>query len=54
MTTITERIGILSVGRVESVSAEEVRIALFDETPQATALNTGVPTGFPRVNAYVC
>ena len=53
MTTITERIGTLSVGRVESVSAEEIRIALFDETPQATALNTGVPTGFPRVNAYV-
>ena len=53
MTTIVERIGTLSVGRVETVTAEELRIALFNETPQATALNTGTPTGFPRVNAYV-
>ena len=53
MTTIVERIGTLSVGRVEAVTAEEIRISLFDETPQATTLNTGVPTGFPRVNAYV-
>ncbi|MDE0521024.1 MAG: DUF87 domain-containing protein [Boseongicola sp.] len=53
MTTIVERIGTLSIGRVEAVTAEEIRISLFDETPQATTLNTGVPTGFPRVNAYV-
>lgn len=53
MTTIVERIGTLSVGRVETVTAEELRITLFNETPQATALNTGTPTGFPRVNAYV-
>lgn len=53
MTTIVERIGSLSVGRVETVTAEELRIALFNETPQATALNTGTPTGFPRINAYV-
>lgn len=53
MTTIIERIGRLSIGRVETVTAEELRIALFSETPQATALNTGTPTGFPRVNAYM-
>src|SRR6056297_3336039 len=53
MTTIVERIGTLSVGRVETITAEELRITLFNETPQATALNTGTPTGFPRVNAYV-
>lgn len=53
MTTIVERISTLSVGRVETVTAEELRIALFNETPQAMALNTGTPTGFPRVNAYV-
>jgi hypothetical protein len=53
MTTIVERIGTLSVGRVETVTAEELRFALFNETPQATALNTGTPTGFPRINAYV-
>ncbi|GHD52596.1 ATPase [Thalassobaculum fulvum] len=53
MTTIVERIGTLSIGRVETVTAEALRIALFNETPQATALNTGTPTGFPRVNAYM-
>jgi hypothetical protein len=53
MTTIVERVGALSIGRVEAVTAAELRIALFGETPQATALNTGVPTGFPRINAYV-
>ena len=53
MTTIVERVGALSVGRIEAVTTAELRIALFSETPQATALNTGVPTGFPRVNAYV-
>jgi uncharacterized protein len=53
MTTLVERIGTLTVGRVEAVTAAELRIALFSETPQATALNTGVPTGFPRINAYV-
>lgn len=53
MTTIVDRIGSLTVGRVENVTAEELSVALFNETPQATALNTGTPTGFPRVNAYV-
>jgi DNA helicase HerA-like ATPase len=53
MSTIVERIGALCVGRIEAVTAAELRISLFSETPQATALNTGVPTGFPRINAYV-
>jgi len=53
MTTIVERVASLSVGRIEVVTASEIRFGLFDETPQATALNTGVPTGFPRINAYV-
>lgn len=53
MTSLVERIGSLSVGRIEAVTAAELRIALFNETPQATALNAGGPTGFPRINAYV-
>lgn len=53
MTTLVERIGTLAVGRVETVSAEALRISLFNETPQAIALNTGTPSGFPRVNAYI-
>jgi len=53
MTTLVERIGTLAVGRVETVTAEALRISLFNETPQTTALNTGTPSGFPRVNAYI-
>lgn len=53
MTTLVERIGTLAVGRVETVSAEALRISLFNESPQAIALNTGTPSGFPRVNAYI-
>lgn len=53
MTTIVEQIGSFEVGRVESVTAADIRVSLFDETPQVTALNTGVPTAFPRINAYV-
>jgi hypothetical protein len=53
MTALVERVGALSVGRIETVTAAELRIGLFNETPQATALDTGVPTAFPRINAYV-
>ena len=53
MTTIVERVGALAIGRIEAITAAELRFTLFGETPQATALNTGVPTGFPRINAYV-
>ncbi len=53
MTSLVERIGSLSVGRVETVTADEIRVMLYNETPQATALNTGTPTGFPRINAYL-
>ena len=53
MTTIVERVGALSVGRIEAVTASELHISLLNETPQVTAFNTGVPTGFPRINAYV-
>lgn len=53
MTTILDRVAALNVGRIESVTTTELKIRLFDETPQATALNTGVPTGFPRINAYI-
>src|SRR6185437_10407654 len=31
----------------------EVRVLLDLDAPQATALNTGSPTAFPRVNGYV-
>jgi DNA helicase HerA-like ATPase len=48
-----EQIAALTIGTVESVSPTEIRVLLEPNAPQATALNTGVPTGFPRINGYV-
>ena len=53
MATIVEHVAGLSIGWTEMVTAAELRIRLFAETPQATVLNTGTPTGFPRINAYI-
>ena len=41
------------IGTVEEVSAERIVVLLDSDAPQATALNTGVPTGFPRINGHV-
>ncbi len=48
-----EQIASLTIGTVESVSPSEIKVLLEPNAPQATALNTGVPTGFPRINGYV-
>ena len=48
-----EQIAALTIGTVESVSPSEIKVILEPNAPQATALNTGVPTGFPRINGYV-
>lgn len=53
MTKPIERVAALTIGTVESVSPSEVMVLLEPNAPQATALNTGVPTGFPRINGYV-
>lgn len=53
MTTPIERLSNLVVGAVESVSPDEVRVLLELDAPQATALNTGTPAPFPRLNGYV-
>lgn len=53
MTTPIERLSGLVVGVVESVAPDEVRVLLELDTPHSTALNTGVPAGFPRLNGYV-
>jgi hypothetical protein len=53
MTSPIERLSNLVIGAVESVSPDEVRV-LFDlDAPHATALNTGTPVAFPRINGYV-
>src|SRR5258708_3869816 len=53
MTTPIERLSNLVVGAVESVAPDEVRVLLDLDAPHATALNTGTPTPFPRLNGYV-
>lgn len=53
MTTPVERISSLVIGTVESVSSDEIRVALDVDAPHATALNAGTPAAFPRLNSYV-
>ena len=53
MSTPIESVAALTVGTVECVSPDEIKVLLELDAPQATALNTGVPIGFPRVNGYV-
>ena len=53
MTTLIQAVGHRVIGTVEEVSADRIAVLLDPDAPQGTALNTGVPTGFPRVNGYV-
>jgi DNA helicase HerA-like ATPase len=53
MTTPIEWLSNLVIGSVESVSPDEIRVLLELDAPHATALNTGAPTAFPRLNGYV-
>jgi len=53
MSTPVERLANLVVGSVESVAPDEILVLLELDAPQATALNTGTPTAFPRLNGYV-
>ncbi|WP_062817916.1 ATP-binding protein [Alcanivorax sp. NBRC 102024] len=43
----------LRIGTVDFVSPDEVKVLLDIETPDAVALNTGMPRPFPRINGYV-
>ncbi|MDE2875359.1 MAG: DUF87 domain-containing protein [Gemmatimonadota bacterium] len=53
MTSLVQTLDGRIVGTVEEVSADRIRVVLDPEAPRATALNTGTPAGFPRVNGYV-
>ena len=53
MTGLIQSIGHRTIGTVEEVSADRISVLLDPDAPQATALNTGVPAGFPRINGYV-
>ncbi|MEY9161644.1 ATP-binding protein [Bradyrhizobium japonicum] len=52
-TTPIQRLAELVVGTVESVAPNEVYVLLDLEAPHATALNTGTPQPFPRLNGYI-
>lgn len=53
MTTPIEWLSNLVVGTVESVSPNEIQVLLELDAPHTTALNTGTPAAFPRLNGYV-
>lgn len=43
----------LTIGTVDFVSPNEIKVALDSSAPQNTALNTGTPSLFPRINGFV-
>ncbi len=53
MSTPIERLSTLTIGTVEFVSPSEIKVILETDAPQATALNTGYPNRFPRINGYL-
>src|SRR6266851_3964720 len=53
MASPIEYLSALIVGAVESVSADEIRVLLELDARRTTALNTGTPAAFPRLNGYV-
>ena len=53
MSSPIEQAAALAVGTVESVAPDEIRAVLELDAPQATALNTGRPERFPRLNGFV-
>ena len=42
-----------TVGTVEYVSPREIKVLLEINAPQNTAINTGVPQLFPKVNGFI-
>lgn len=53
MSSIVEALGERAIGIVHEVSAIGISVLLDPDAPLATALNTGVPAGFPRINGYL-
>jgi uncharacterized protein len=53
MSRPVDRLAALTIGTVDSVSPSEIHVLLDPNAPQAIALNTGVPMGFPRINGYL-
>ncbi|WP_291446235.1 DUF87 domain-containing protein [Desulfovibrio sp.] len=53
MTSPISKISSLTIGTVENVAPDEIGVLLDIDSPRNTALNTGVPTPFPRINSFV-
>ena len=53
MSSLVEALGDRAIGTVEEVSASRIYVRLDPDAPQTTALNTGAPAGFPRLNGYL-
>ena len=53
MTGLVQAVADRVIGAVEEVSADRILVRLDPDAPEATALNTGAPAGFPRINGYV-
>ena len=53
MTNLVETIGHRVIGTIEEVSPDRIQMLVDPDAPHATALNTGAPSGFPRINGYV-
>lgn len=53
MSTPLISISSLTIGTVESVYPDDIRILLDIDAPISTSLNTGIPTSFPKINSYV-
>jgi DNA helicase HerA-like ATPase len=53
LSTPVERQAGLTIGIVDAVSPDRIMVRLDLEAPQTTALNTGTPVAFPRLNGFV-
>ncbi|MCB9727422.1 MAG: ATP-binding protein [Deltaproteobacteria bacterium] len=53
MTRLVDALGERIIGTVERVAADSFTVAVDVDAPHATALNTGTPERFPRVNGYL-
>ena len=53
MSSLIEALAGRVVGVVESVSTDVINVRVDSFAPHTTALNTGTPIGFPRINGYL-
>ena len=53
MTALVQAVADRVIGAAEEVFADRILVRLEPDAPQATALNSGAPAGFPRINGYV-